>query len=483
MRQFLAESLMISFAGCVAGVLLGKVVLQILLAAAPAAIPRIQAVSIDWRIFAVAAVTATVTGLVFGMAPAWQASSASAGEAMKSGQRSTAARPVMRWRAVLTSAEVALSMILLIGAGLLLRSFVTLIAVDLGFRTDRVIAMNINLPKERYGSGEERLRFFQRLEERVRALPGVEAAAYANRMPMRGGWGGGVYADVAPETVYDMDRQAVNPGYFETLGLKLLRGRLLTSEDRSGGPGVVVVSQALVRKMFGEVDPIGHRIKNGGEAPWATIVGVVGDMRRDGKQSAITGQVYLPAAQPELYAVVPLADFAVRSAGDPHELVNAIQGEVLSLDKDQPITRVRTLEEIVSNSVAQTRFETVLLVMFAGLAVGMAMIGVFGVLSYAVGQRMGEFGIRMALGAEPVGIMRMVLRQAGVLIACGAAAGLAGGYGLSRFVASMLFQVKPHDEGTYVGAMAVLAAVSVAAALIPARRAARIEPIVAMRYE
>jgi predicted permease len=389
----------------------------------------------------------------------------------------------MRWRAVLTSAEVALSMILLIGAGLLLRSFIALMGVDLGFRTDRVIAMNINLPKERYGGGEERLRFFEQLEARVRALPGVEAVAYANRMPMRGGWGGGVYGDVAPETMYDMDRQAVNPGYFETLGLQLLRGRLLTAEDRAGGRPVVVVSQELARTVFGEVDPVGHRIKNGSAAPWATIVGVVGDMHRDGKQAELTGQVYLPAAQPELYTVVALADFAVRSAGDPHELVNAVRGEVLALDKDQPITRVRTLEEIVSSSVSQARFQTVLLLMFAGLAVGLAMIGVFGVLSYAVGQRTGEFGIRMALGAEPSGIMRMVLRQAGVLIACGAAAGLAGGYGLSRFVASMLFQVKPDDVGTYAGAVIVLVSVSVAAAVIPARRAARIEPIAALRYE
>ena len=431
-RQFLAESVIVSAGGCAAGILLGKAILRVLLAMAPASIPRLGSVTMDWQIFAAAALVATVTGIVFGIAPAWQASNTKAADALKTAGRNTGGKPVMRWRAVLTSAEVALSMILLIGAGLLLKSFVTLMGVDLGFQPERVIAMNINLPKDRYKDGVERLRFYQQLEEHVRALPGVQSVAYANRMPMRGGWGGTVNADVAPDTQYDFDRQAVSPGYFTTLGLTLLKGRLLTAEDRSGQPAVVVVSQALARKAFGDVDPIGHRIRNGGSAPWATIVGVVSDMRRDGKSGAVTGQVYIPAAQPELYSVVPLADFAVRAAGNPRELVNAIQREVLTLDKDQPITRVRTLEEIISASVAEKRFQTALLLIFAGLAVGLSMIGVFGVLSYTVSQRTSELGIRIALGAQPAGILRMVLRQAGALIACGAAAGLAGGYALSQ---------------------------------------------------
>jgi predicted permease len=302
-------------------------------------------------------------------------------------------------------------------------------------------------------------------------------------MPMRGGWGGSVFTDLAPETSYDFDRQAVSPGYFTTLRLTLLRGRFLTPDDRAGRSPVVNISQTLARTAFGDVDPIGRHVRNRNTEPWATVVGVVSDIRRGGKEAEIRGQIYIPALQPELYTVVPLADFAVRSAGDPHELVSSIQREVLALDKDLPVTRVRTLEEIISESVAEKRFQTVLLLIFAGLAVGLAMIGVFGVLSYSVSQRTNELGIRIALGAQPASIVRMVLRQAGVLIACGAAAGLAGGYALSRFVAGMLFQVKPHDAATYGIAAAILAAVSLAAALIPARRGAKVDPIVNLRYE
>lgn len=483
MRQFLAESLVIAGGGCAGGLLLGFGMLRTMIAMAPASIPRLDSVTMDWRIFAAATAIATLTGLVFGLAPAWHASSAKAADSLKTAARNTGARPAVRWRSVLTASEVALSMVLLISAGLVLKSFVTLMGVDLGFQPDRVIAMNINLPGDHYKDGDARLRFYQELEQKVSTLPGVQSVAYANRMPMRGGWGGSVMAEIAPDVSFDFDRQAVNPGYFETLRLKLMRGRLLTSADRTGTPQVVVISQLVGKKLFGDADPIGHRIRNGGAAPWATVVGIVGDMRRGGKESEIRGQVYIPALQPELYTVVPLADFAVRAASDPHALVNAIRQQVNSIDKDQPITRVRTLEETINASVAERRFQTALLLTFAGLAVVLSMIGVFGVLSYTVTQRTGEIGLRIALGAPPMQILRMVLRQAGTLIACGAVAGVAGAYALTQFLSTMLFEVKPHDIATYGLAAVLLAFVSLAAAWLPAMRGARVDPIVALRWE
>jgi putative ABC transport system permease protein len=484
-RQFLAESMLLAGAGCVAGVAFGAGIRKLLIALAPANIPRLDGVSMDWRVFAVAALVATLTGAIFGLAPAWQACTARASEALRSATRNTGGRSQVRWRAVLTCAQVALSMVLLIGAGLLLRSFVTLMRVDLGFQPDRILAMNINLPPARYnptrGYSEAPLRFFEKLEERVRVLPGVEAVAFANRMPLRGGWGGSTFLDNGPRN-YDTDKQAVSPGYFATIGLTLLRGRLFTAADRDGQPGVSIVNQSFARELLNGADPVGHHWRYGPNNQWMTIVGMVSDLRRDGKAGPINPQVYIPAAQIRLYPT-RLADFAVRASGNPLRLTEAIRREVLAIDPDQPITNVATFDQIVDKSVAERRFQTVLLLIFALLAVALATVGVFGVLSYSVTQRRSELGIRIALGASGREIVGMVLRQAGVMIGAGLAVGLVGSWALSKFVATMLFQVRPHDALTYAGAALILASVSFAASLVPARRGAKVEPMVALRYE
>ena len=481
-RQFLAESLLLAAAGCAAGLLLGRLLMEILLRTAPANIPRIQDLAMDWRVFAAATAVATLTGLIFGVAPAWQASQAKPVESLKTTARTAGGNSQARWRAVLTVAEVALSLVLIVGAGLLLKSFVTLMGVDLGFQPDRVLAMNVNLPDAHYRMASTRLQFFQQLESRVRTLPGVQSAAYANRMPLRGGWGGSIYVDTAPDQDSDVDLQAVSPGYFETLGIPLMRGRLLTDQDHTGQPRVAVVNQAFVRQYLSGVDPVGHQIRHDVKAPWVTVVGVVNDIRRGGKDKEISAQVYFPAEQTELYPV-KLADFAFRTAGNPRQLVKAVQGQIWALDKDQPITNVRTMDEIITVRAADRRFQTLLLLIFAGVAVGLAVVGIFAVLSYAVNQRMSELGIRVALGAAPFRILRLVLRQAGLLIAAGVAFGLLGAYALTQYLSSLLFQVQPHDWRTYAAAVALLSLVSVVAASIPARRGAKVDPIVALRYE
>jgi len=482
MRQLMTESLVIAAAGCLAGIATGRLLMFGLTALAPPGIPRIETAGMDWRVFAVAATLALATGLIFGMAPAWQASQVNPVDALKTAARGTGGASQARWRTVLTIAEVALSLILLVGAGLLLRSFSTLMGVNLGFQTDRVIAMNISLPILRYPDAQARLLFFQRLEERVHAVPGVVAVGTANRMPLRGGWSSGIAIDGKTDRIVDPDFQAVTPGYFETLGIPLLRGRWLNAQDTANTLPIAVVNQAFARQLLDGADPIGHTMQRKPRAPRISIVGVVNDIRRGGKEEEIKPEVYLCAGQTDLYPV-PLADLAVRTAGDPRTLVNAISREVWAIDKDQPVTNVHTMDEIVDEAVAERRFQTLLLLIFASVAVALAIVGIYGVLTYSVGQRMSELGIRVALGAPPRAIVGLVLRQAGVLIAAGVVLGVVGAYGLTRFLEGLLFQVKTTDWHAYAGAVGLLTVVAVIAALIPARRGARVDPVVALRQE
>ncbi len=482
MRQLMTESLLIAIAGCVAGIGLGRILIKALTAIAPAGIPRIDSVTMDWRVFAVAAALAVITGLFFGMAPAWQASQAKPIDALRTAGRSTGGSSQIRWRTGLTIAEIALSLILLVGASLLLRSFSTLMGVDLGFQPDRVIAMNIALPKLRYATPLARLQFFQSLEDRVRALPGVQGVAYANRMPLRGGWSSGITIDGDPERNASPDFQAVNPGYFQTLGIPLLRGRALNAQDTSETIPIAVVNQAFAKQLLEGRDPIGHTMQRAPTAPKISIVGVVNDIRRAGKDADIKPEVYLSAAQISLYPV-QVADFAVRTAGDPRAMVNAITREVWAIDKDQPVTGVRTMDEIIDLAVAERRFQTLLLVIFAGVAVSLAIVGIYGVLTYSVSQRTSELGIRVALGAAPRAILSLVMRQAGALILLGIVLGVAGAYGLTRFLEGLLFQVKTTDWKAYSAAVAILSVVAIVAALIPARRGSRVDPMVALRQE
>jgi putative ABC transport system permease protein len=387
-----------------------------------------------------------------------------------------------QWRAALTMAEVSISLVLLIGAGLLLKSFVTVLGVDLGFQPSNVLAANINLPEMRYATPPERLQFFEALEERIVALPGVQSVAFANRLPMRGGWGSGAFLDVAEDQLHESDFQAVSPGYFATLGIRLRRGRLLERGDRADRPGIAVVNEMFARRFLPGRDPIGRRLRRGPEMPWITIVGVVTDIRRSGKTGDITPQVYLAAAQTGLYPV-RLADVAVKASGDPRQMVPALRAAVWAIDKDQPLTNVRTLDEVISTSLAERRFHLLLLALFAGVAVALAVVGVFGVIAYGVAQRTAEFGVRLALGATSLTILTLVLRQALMLIGIGTVAGLAGAFVLTRYVQSLLFDVQPHDAATYALTALLLVVVSTIASAIPAARGAKVDPLVALRYE
>jgi putative ABC transport system permease protein len=378
-------------------------------------------------------------------------------------------------------AEISMAAVLLIGAALLIQSFVRVLGMDLGFSPERVLAMNINLPNARYATPESQLRFYEDLERRVAALPGVERVTFGNRMPLRGGWGGSVVIEGSEFPEARTDRQAVSAGYFETLGIRLQRGRLFTDADRSGRPAVVVVNQTFARQYLPGQDPLGRRIKI---VDWMTIIGIVNDIRRGGKEADIKPQAFIPALQLESYASsTRLASFGVRTSGDPRQMVRAIRDQVLAIDKDQPITGVVTLEEVITASVAVRRFQVTLLIAFASVAMLLALVGIFGVLSHSVRQRTVELGIRMALGAPQRSILAMVLKQASLWIAIGLAIGLGAAYALSRSIESLLFGVGARDLRIYALAAVLLAAIAMLAAAIPARRAAKVDPMIALRYE
>jgi putative ABC transport system permease protein len=479
MRQFVSESLLLAALGCIAGIATGILIMRSLIAAAPQGIPRLAGTSMDWRVFGFAGVIATLTGLVFGILPAWYATRVNAADSLKTSARSSAGRGQIRWLGSLTLVEVGLSLMLLVGAGLMLRSFARVMGVDLGFQPDHVLAMNINLPDPHYAKADQRLRFFEDLERRVRALPGVKSVGYANRLPMRGGWRSGFTLEGGSGDPLVADFQAVSPGYWETLGIQLVQGRLFTAHDSEGEPAAAVVNQAFGRSFLKGADPLDRVIVRGKRI---TIVGVVSDIRRGGKEAEILPEVYLAAAQTSLYPT-RIADFAVRASGDPVRLTNAVRQEVLAIDKDQPIMAVKTLREVIDEAASQRRFEMLLLAVFAGVALVLAVIGIYGVLSYSVAQRSGELGIRMALGAHPGGIVALVMRQAGKLIVGGLAIGAAGALLLTRYLQALLFQMSTVDLKTYAAALGALGVVAILAALVPALRSARVDPMVALRNE
>ncbi|MBI3404272.1 MAG: ABC transporter permease [Acidobacteria bacterium] len=483
--ELVVQCLLLSGIGCAAG-LLGAVWAQrLFLFFAPPGIPRLDQVALNSHVLIVASLLSVITAILCGAFPAWQISRGQPIDSLRAGERNQAGASVLRWRNALMVAEIALSMVLLVGAGLLLKSFFILNGVPLGFQEQHVLAMNINLPNTRYTTGEQRFTFYMELEQKVSAIPGVESIAYANRLPMRGGWSSGISLESGtPEgtAMVESDFQAVNPGYFRTLGIPLLRGRTISSQDTKATEQVAVVSSEFGNRFLPGQEVIGRRFRRHDKAPWVTIIGVVYDVRRDGKAAAIHPQVFLSAAQTDLYPTW-LADFAVRATVEPHSLLSSIQQAVWAIDKDQPVTNVKTLEEVLSRSLSPRRFQMILLLLFSGVALTLGLVGIYGVVSYSVSQRTPEMGIRMALGAQRSNIYALILRQTSGLIFAGILLGTGCALALSRFLESFLFSVKPTDPATYVALAILLAVVALFASGVPARRATRVNPVIALRYE
>jgi putative ABC transport system permease protein len=476
MVELATQSLVLAFAGAAAGLVVAIVTRDALLSLAPATLPNLARVTLDARVLAFTTIVAVATGLAFGLLPAWQVSRTRPTEALRATDRAVTGGWALGSRQSLMAAEVALSTVLLIGAGLMLRSLDVLNRVPLGFEPDGVLAANIALPPSRYATPMARLEFFEALAERVAATPGVRGVTFANRLPLRGSWNSGFGVELLPgETPTrpgPVGFQSVSPEYFRVMGITLARGRLIGSSDRSGMMPVAVVSDAFGKVVLNGNDPIGRRIRRGEKMPWITIVGVVPDVRRGGRASPIEPQVYLAAAQIEVYPL-PLSELAVRTDADPRALAPAIHAAIWAIDPNQPVTNIRTLDEMLSLRLAERHFQTFLFVLFAGLALALAVVGVYGVVAYAISQRAAEIRLRLALGADSRRILLWIFRRSIVFVLSGMAIGLTASLVLSRYVRALLFEISPTDLTTYLLTAVVLMTAACLAIYLAARRAVR----------
>jgi predicted permease len=392
----------------------------------------------------------------------------------------------MRWRGALVSGQVALALVLLLAATLVVRSMLRLNAVALGFETERVVAVRVKLPPLRYPDAARRLAFFEELERRLQARPGVLAVAFANALPLRGGWGTGIELEGRKPRggrgSDDADAQAVSRGYFHTLGIGLLRGRGFEQGDREGAPYVALVNEDFARLYSPDASVLGRRLRRGSKGPWIEVVGVVASLRRDGLDAERTPQIYLPAAQTGIYPV-RLADVPVRGHGGTGALAALVRAEVLALDPEQPISRVMSLDEALARGVAPRRFGLALLAGFALTALLLTLVGIYGVAAYSVAERTPELGVRMALGADGGRILRLVVRGVLVQVLAGIAAGLGLALVATRALGGLLFQVAPTDPATFAAVPLLLVLAASLAALGPALRATRVDPMAALRWE
>lgn len=482
-KQFLSESLLLSLCGGTAGLLVGQWSLDALLAIAPADLPRTSSIHLDAVVVIFCIILSCVTGIIFGVAPAWLAAHADLNESLKeAGRGSTDARG--RFRGALVIAEVAFALVLLGGAGLLGRSFLRLVHVDPGFNPAHATVMRIALTPKKYINPEQQIAFVDALLDRLRALPGVEAVGLTQSMPLISDWVNAFTIEGRPPTTAGDEASTnwycVTPGYFRAMGIRLLRGRLFTEQDNAQAADVAIINETLARQYFPNEEPLGKRIKFGfRSAKWSEIVGIVGDVKQYGVDKTTPNQTYNPFAQhPGLTLNVVL-----RTSGSPPTLTGALRAAVYDVDKDQPVGTIRPLESIMAETIAKQRFTFTLVLTFAAVAIVIALVGIYGVMAYTVAQRTNEIGIRMALGAQKRDVLQLVLRHGGKLIAAGLLAGLIATIASSRAIKSILFQTSASDPFTLGAITLLLGIVAVAACLLPAYRATKVNPILALRRE
>ena len=490
-RQLLTESVVLGLAGGVMGLLIAIWSTRAIGSLAPAdfagTVYDLSSIPIDWRVFAFTLVLSVVTGIVFGLAPALTASKPDLIQTLRNsrpaGLMSFGLRSFRGWLVV---AELALAMVLLIAAGLLVRSFNKLTAIDLGFDRRNVLTARIALPRSKYKKPEQSLAFQQELLEKIKTLPGVEAAGAINHTPLNG-FGMIVYTAIEGQPPPDKKDPpvgvgVVSPEYFQTLHIPLLSGRHVDERDGPTNQKVAVVNEAFARRFFPNGDVLGKRVGfscEESEGLCRTIVGVVGNIRQESLTDEVTAELYLPSAQMPMNGMTVF----VRTASDPLSFVGAVRRQVQAVDNNQPIYDVKTLGQRVSDATAVSRSLTVLFGAFALLALVLGSVGIYGIVSYAVTQRTQEIGIRMALGAQAGDILQMVLKHGLVLVVSGVVIGVAGALALTRFLATLLFGITPTDTLTFVVVAAIFFLVAMIASFIPARRAVKVDPLTALRYE
>jgi putative ABC transport system permease protein len=487
-RQLLVESVLLGLLGGALGVLVAWGGLNALLALAPENLPRLAEVTVDLRALAFTCALAILTGLGFGLAPAIQAASVDLNRVLKESARGASPGGGRgRLRGALVVSEVALALMLLAGAGLLMRSFARLAAVSPGFRPAGATVATMSLPRAKFdgpGKDGERVVFATEVLRRLAALPGVTAVGLVQNVPFSSGQEHrGMEVEGKKVPIPDMpitNHYTVSADYAKAMGIPLVRGRFFDERDRAGGKRVALINETVARRLFADQDPLGKRISiTNGPDEWREIVGVVGDIKNTGLDREVTLQTYEPWAQKPSNGL----NFVLRTSSEVPGLHAAIRSAIYAVDPQQPVGRIRPLDDFVAESLARARFAMSLFAVFSGVALLLAGIGIYGVMAYSISQRTSELGIRMALGAQTGDVVAMVFRQGGRLIAAGLAIGLAAALILTRFLESMLYGVRSYDPVTFVAIVAVLAAIAALACLLPARRAARVDPLTALRAE
>ena len=485
-RQLLTESVLLSVVGASLGFLLAYWGVIGLMAMLPTNTSLAEQVSIDGTVLGFTAAIAVLTGLLFGVVPAWQASRADVQETLKEGGRGgSGGVGHHRMRSALVVVETAMALILLVGTGLMLKSFWRVLQADGGFNPEGVLTVSVSGPDTKYKEQPQRRAFIEQIVSKVQAIPGVQYAASA--LPLLGGWQSGFSVDGRPEPpagqMPSADITRVSLDYFRAMGIRLLKGRFFGDQDNANAPQVCIIDDTFARAHWPNEDPLGKKVKFGrvsNENPWMEIVGVVNHVKHYGVDQDSRVEMYLPYMQ----SAIPSFTLVVRTTGDPASLTSAVRQAVQSVDPDVPIYQARTLESIVSDRVARRRLAAVLISVFGSLALVLAAVGIYGVMSYAVTQRTHELGIRMALGAQQGDIFKLVIGHGMIRAAMGMALGLGIAYfGLSRLVAAVLFQVTATDPPTYAASPLVLLLVALLACWIPARRATHVDPVVALRHE
>jgi putative ABC transport system permease protein len=488
-RQLLVESLIIALIGGALGVLIGFWGIDLLRAGNPGEAakyaPGWKNMGINLPVLAFTLAISLLSGLLFGLAPAWHVSKPELNDALKEGGRQTTGGS-HRLRSLLVVSEVALSLVLLIGAGLMVRSFLAILKTSPGFNPEGVLTMNLNLPFAKYKEEPQRAAFYSDLVQRVKALPGVQSAAVINYLPLGGSNSSDAFlVEGRPEPAPGQENigryRVCTPDYFQTMGISILKGRGFTEQDRSGSTPVIIVNETLAHRYWPDGDALGKRVRFEGpleKAPWMEVIGIVQDVKHE-LNLPVTSDFYLPHAQDSWNAMVLVA----RTSADPASMSDSIRQQVLAIDKDQPVFDVRTMLEVRAISVAVYSFGSATMSIFAVVALVLAAIGIYGVMAFAVTQRTQEIGIRMALGARAIDVLKLVVRSGMLMTTIGVIAGLAGAFAITRLMSSLLFGVSPTDVVTFVLVTAGLIFVALLACYIPARRATKVDPMVALRYE
>jgi predicted permease len=484
-QQLLTESLLLASLGGLAGFVLALAAIAALTQHLPADLSRASGIAIDARTLIFTAMISLLTGILFGLGPLFGSWRESAAESLKQNNR-TSSGIQTRLRSGLAVAQIAIAITLLIGAGLMVKSFWALMHVAPGFRSDSILTARLLIPTSRYPDNGKIASLEQTLVESLHGRPGIQSAGFTTYVPLSGlenGWSFVIEGrPPLPVGTYNMSHyRPVSPGYFETIGIPVLRGRPFTSVDTAESPWAAIINDSMAREYWPSENPIGQRLQNGPGEKWRTVIGVVGDVLHEGLDGAAKAEMYLPVAQSMNLESDPTV--VVRTTLDSGASAAELRGVVSAIDPSIPIDRIETMQQVVSGSVAQPRFRTIILTAFSLLALVMASIGIYGVMNYLVIQRTREFGIRLSLGATPTDVLRLVLRRAAVLIGAGTCLGLTGSVLLVRFIAKLLFGTAPLDPLTFAAVPLLLAAVALVASYIPARRATRIDPTVALRYE